>query len=344
MFLRFLATTFCFGQAVQPDDALPGSAIQPDETIPSYLAKYDIAVEEHWVTTDDGYILEVFRLPRPEAPVVLMQHGILASAWCWLDNSPSLAPGIQMYNEGYDVWLTNNWGNTYSKNHTTLKPDFNQKFWYFSFADLGRHDVPANIKYILARTGKEQLSYVGWSQGTSQFFVAMSDPEVKSYVEQTVNLFVALSPVTYLAHQQSTLLSLLVDMHLPEVLDAAFPYGFLDSNALDVAANILCKLTLGSICEISVDLICGDSSMDTAAAITNLTAHFPAGTSVHAFHHYAQLIQNKGFKDFDYGKKGNLKKYARLRRLTLICPASVFQQLSLLGAGTRWAIIWTLRR
>ncbi|KAJ8932344.1 hypothetical protein NQ314_014709 [Rhamnusium bicolor] len=34
---------------------------------------------------------------------------------------------------GYDVWLSNMRGNTYSRGHKTLNPDRDQKYWDFSY-------------------------------------------------------------------------------------------------------------------------------------------------------------------------------------------------------------------
>lgn len=49
------------------------------------------------------------------------------------------------------------------------------KFWDFTFADMGRYDVPANFKYVLDFTGKKRMAYVGHSQGTMQMFYALSE-------------------------------------------------------------------------------------------------------------------------------------------------------------------------
>lgn len=306
MHLRLLAL------CVAADSLANGSpSIRPNDTIPGYLGKYGIAVEEHWVTTEDGYILEIFRMPRPGAPVLLLQHGILCSSWHWLVNSPSIAPGIQLHNAGYDIWMTNTRGNTYSRNHTTLDPGLNKsgkKFWNFTFAEMGRFDVPANIKYILAHTGKADLTFIGWSQGTSQFFVAMTDEKVKPYVDRAVNLFVAISPVTWMKYQSSKLLTVLTKLHSDVVWDTLFPYGFLEYQ-VDGAEHALCVLTRGAICHVSVDIIAGRSPLDTNAAITNFTAHFPGGVSAKELRHYSQLIRDGAFRDFDYGKQGNLKQY-----------------------------------
>lgn len=288
-----------------------GLTVKPSETIPEYLGKYGIPVEQHWATATDGYILEIFRMARPGAPVLLLQHGILCSSWHWLINSPAIAPGIQLYNGGYDVWMTNSRGNTYSRNHTTLKPNHNKEFWNFTFDEMGRFDVPANIGYILKHTGKPTLTFVGWSQGTSQFFVSMTDAKVRAYVEKSVNLFVALSPVTWMKHQKSKLMSILTSLHIDQDWDTFFPYGFLNWASAPAEADFLCKITLGLLCKFTVDLVCGTSSLDTAPAIENFTAHFPAGVSTKELVHYAQLIRSNHFRDFDYGPRGNIKQYGQ---------------------------------
>jgi lysosomal acid lipase/cholesteryl ester hydrolase len=48
---------------------------------------------------------------------------------------------------GYDVWLGNNRGNIYSRGHKTKKPDGD--YFYFSFWELGKYDLPAMIDLVL---------------------------------------------------------------------------------------------------------------------------------------------------------------------------------------------------
>ena len=46
-------------------------------------------------------------------------------------------------------------GNIFSRNHTYLNPRArNDSFWDFSFQDVGECDVPAQVNYITAHTGK----------------------------------------------------------------------------------------------------------------------------------------------------------------------------------------------
>jgi len=165
------------------------------------------------------------------------------------------------------------------------------------------------IKYVLNTTGKETLTYMGHSQGTSQFFTAMVIPETKAFVEKTVNLFIALAPVAYLSHQSGKLLKVIGNVQLGKLIEATYPYGFLKWDELGAINDFLCSATAGLICKISVDVTCGISDEDTYAAITNMSAHYPAGTSVKSLNHYEQLMNSGKFCDYDYGTKGNEKHY-----------------------------------
>lgn len=62
--------------------------------------------------------------------------------------------------------------------------------------------MPANLRYILALTGQETLSYVGHSQGTLTFFIAM---ETNPDLNDKVNMMFALAPITTVAHMRSPL-------------------------------------------------------------------------------------------------------------------------------------------
>ncbi|KAK4313180.1 hypothetical protein Pmani_015445 [Petrolisthes manimaculis] len=66
-------------------------------------------------------------------------------------NTPDKALGYILSAEGYDVWLGNARGNTYSRNHTQLSPD-NPLFWDFTWHEMGTQDLPAIIDYILEET------------------------------------------------------------------------------------------------------------------------------------------------------------------------------------------------
>lgn len=63
--------------------------------------------EEHDVTTQDGYILTVHRLPNPNKPVVFLQHGLLDASSSFVINFKNQSLGFVLWDAGYDVWMGN---------------------------------------------------------------------------------------------------------------------------------------------------------------------------------------------------------------------------------------------
>lgn len=67
----------------------------------------------------------------------------------------------------------------------------------FSWHEMGMYDLPAMIDYILYQTGQQQLFYIGFSQGTTQFWVLMS---LRPEYNKKIKLMSALAPVAYTGH------------------------------------------------------------------------------------------------------------------------------------------------
>jgi lysosomal acid lipase/cholesteryl ester hydrolase len=112
-------------------------------------------------------------------------------------NWADVAPAFVTSRAGYDVWLGNTRGNTYSRAHISLNPDAvypYHKFWEYDFTSMGTYDIPAELDYVTLHTGVEKVTYIGHSQGTTQFFYGSS--EFPEYYDSKVNLFVGLGPVT----------------------------------------------------------------------------------------------------------------------------------------------------
>lgn len=94
-------------------------------------------------------------------------------------------------------------GNHYSRNHTHLDPDHEKiLFWNFSWHEIALHDIPETIDYILGKTGRTGVYYVGFSQGTTTMFAMLS--ELPQYNEK-VKAYVSLSPVVFMSHLDSLL-------------------------------------------------------------------------------------------------------------------------------------------
>jgi len=289
--------------------------ITPDTEFHEYVKQtLGVTVEDHYITTQDGYINHAFRFPPKNegAPVIVFQHGLLASHWSYTshENTANNPPYVA-YKMGYDVWLTNTRGNIYSLNHTTIKNvTWSKPFWNFTFNEMGLQDVPAHIKYVLAATKKPTVTYVGWSQGTTQFWIGGSDPTVGPFLHDSVNLHIALSPVAFMTHSSSELLTIVSRLQLGQLLEDTFPYDFLNGGqGMRDVEEFLCKVTGGVLCHLTIDAIMGTSNMDDTVDVENLVAFFPAGAPAKDMCHYEQFIDNPFFRKFDYGAAGNMKEY-----------------------------------
>lgn len=68
--------------------------------------------ELHMVTTSDGYVLRLERIPRPGArDTVFFMHGVLDTSMAWVSGGVTGSQAFAAWEAGLDVWLGNSRGN-----------------------------------------------------------------------------------------------------------------------------------------------------------------------------------------------------------------------------------------
>lgn len=274
--------------------------------------------EAHWVQTTDGYILGLHRIPNGRnststqqqnagKDIVFLQHGLLCSSSNWVSNySPSQNLGFLLADAGYDVWMGNIRGNTYSANHTSLKTD-SREFWEFSWDEHTQKDLPAMLDYVLAHTGQDSLHYLGHSQGTTMGFAGFSSNKT---LASRIKTFFALAPVTTIGYVKGAL------AYLSKYFSVIKPLLELDHGRV-LSNSALLKFfeeefcpEADYICENIIFLICGfDRNNINETRIPVYYAHTPAATSVQNLDHWQQEVKSDSFQMYDYGSSSKNKEH-----------------------------------
>uniref|UniRef100_A0A1B0CSN9 Putative triglyceride lipase-cholesterol esterase n=1 Tax=Lutzomyia longipalpis TaxID=7200 RepID=A0A1B0CSN9_LUTLO len=282
-------------------------------------------VESHVVETEDGYLLTMHRIPygvangsgpAPNKSVVFLQHGFLSSSADWVVIGPdNNALGYLLADAGYDVWMGNARGNTWSRKHITLDPDnplTRQKFWNFSWHEIAIYDIPAMIDFILNTTGLTKLHYAGHSQGTTVLFILCSlKPE---YNEKFISAH-ALAPVAYMSHVKSPFFQAFAPINFPLStlttllgVDEFAP----STTAFQLGGYAACQdeSPVQGLCSNILFLMSGfDPPQLNQTILPAFLANYPAGSATKQFIHYLQLVNSGRFCQYDYGAVQNLLKY-----------------------------------
>lgn len=285
------------------------------KTVPDFVHEHGLNFEEHKVVTEDGYVLSLWRINRGKGAPLVLQHGVLDTAYTFLLAGPTRCPAFYFAKKGYDVWMPNSRGQTYSLEH---KKGYKwylpfSKFWDFTFYDMARYDFSAIIEYVKKTTGSQKVSYVGHSQGTTTYILKASlDPE---YIDKNINVFVALGPALYINPQNSRAADLVANK--VRLFDWMYSFNF---NYFWVLPEWVLKLTepfCRSFPELYhgiVPFIGGETKRLNfdLRRWPSLCTKMPGGTSTKNLVHWLQIIRAGGkFQMFDYGATRNVEVYGQ---------------------------------
>ncbi|XP_034952338.1 lipase member J-like [Chelonus insularis] len=270
--------------------------------------KFNYTAEQHKVITEDGYILEIFRIPpsptfsqQSDKKVVLIQNGFVASSDTWALMKRSMA--YVLADAGYDVWVGNYRGNVYGRSHQTLSPK-ESLFWNYTWHEIGALDYAATIDYILEKTNKSNLTLVGHSMGGTASLVLLSD---RPKYNKKINLLIALAPGFF--WKKTYLLRILFQKVVCTLKDIVDPEGYsellpLSSLPLDFLNNFCKKNNILQLCIDALSLfIRAEYNAINKSDLFTFFNYYPAGISTKTIAHFCQLSKRRRFALYDYGSK-----------------------------------------
>ena len=165
--------------------------------------------QEYTVKTEDGYTLTHLRLQTkldtPDQkfdtqryPIVLLHSFAGDSVVSFLSNSVPLRIPLILADHNYDVWLVNNRGARFCREHETLDPR-EAEFWNFTLDQQAEFDIPSSLKLVFDQTQKKPVVY-GDGHGATLIIAALSDAKIRPKVLPYVHSVLGYSPEVFFNH------------------------------------------------------------------------------------------------------------------------------------------------
>ncbi|VDM19956.1 unnamed protein product, partial [Wuchereria bancrofti] len=330
--------------------SLPEATMTTNEII----AYYGYPSETHTVTTDDGYILELHRIPGGKAgnsiiafnnstmlngittsvihanyskneskSVVFLQHGFIGSSAVWVTNLPNQSAAFLFADAGFDVWMGNVRGNTYSTKHVEYTQN-DLKYWKFTsvnfipllvyysfrFDEFAKYDLDSMINYVLNETSQQSLYYIGYSEGTLTMFAKLS---IDQLFAQKIRKFFALGPIGTLTYINGLVRVAGEKFLRPLKMLVKITGKFMPNESIfQKISKSTCSLkSIVEHCENLMFQMTGPATIQmNVSRIPIYMSHLPAGTSMANVLHWAQMVNSHKTQMYDYGSENkNMKHY-----------------------------------
>ena len=176
-----------------------------------YIEDLGYRLEEIDVTTEDGYIINLWHLipnfnVSPDK-VFFLQHGFASTGEIYFEQGEHSLPKLLM-DKGYDVWIGNYRGEKNSQKHVSKNSKkTNGDYWDYSIDDIVKYDLQTQINYIKNKTKAEKVDYLGLSEGATLFLMLYMD--YPDFVESSINRFISFGVVRTLTNLHDDIIDVL---------------------------------------------------------------------------------------------------------------------------------------
>ncbi|XP_074340628.1 triacylglycerol lipase 2-like isoform X1 [Apium graveolens] len=180
-------------------------------------------------------------------------------------------------------------------------------YWDFTFSEMGKYDLPANLNFVYQQTG-QKVHYIGHSQGTTMMFAGFNEWRV----EERVKSLTMLSPAVFLNHMPFGLVKIVAKAYIGEIAGA---FGLRDVNVMiepfGTMIRAFCAVQ-GSNCFELIYFILGSGQNCclNSSTIELWLKVQPQATPIKNLVHWAQGVRKHVFGQYDYGNPAtNLEHY-----------------------------------
>ncbi|VDM99545.1 unnamed protein product, partial [Thelazia callipaeda] len=259
-----------------------------------------------------------------KCPVVFLQHGLLGSSFDWVANFPNESLAFILADAGFDVWLGNSRGNTYSAKHVKYAIGENS-FWNFSWDEMAKYDLDAMIALVLNETKRSDLYYVGFSQGTLIMFSKLAqDPNFASKIRK----FFALAPIATVGHIRGLLRFLATWIFRFKIAQSLLgqKYFVLNDELSKAFSAIICGYHIfNPLCNSILYQIAGPKSNQINETRLLVYVMHQDRTSAMNIFHWIQMVRSGKMQAFDYeSKEENRKHYGQVKFPLYICKIQLY--------------------
>ncbi|KAM5580490.1 triacylglycerol lipase 2-like [Rosa sericea] len=259
--------------------------------------------QEHQVTTEDGYILGLQRIPygrsgrnsaTDQKPPVLLQHGLISDASSWLFNPPDQALAFILADKGFDVWLANARGTDSSRGHKSLTTN-DPAYWEWTWEQLAAYDLPALFNYVNKQTGQKS-HYVGHSLGTLTILAALSQQKLRNSLRSAA----LLTPIAYLGQISTLLIRVTTQTFYAEQFYIVGVREFPPLPRLEQTLQSIICIQPGVDCSNFLAAITGPNCCLNPSSLDLYYNHTPQSTATKNAIHLSQMIRSGTIRMFDY--------------------------------------------
>ncbi|XP_035790629.1 lipase 3-like [Anopheles albimanus] len=296
-------------------------------------------IEKHVLTTKDGYILKLHRIPDPHQfpeeyadptpshddtllrfgptkafrGVVLLVPGAFSTAADFVVTGPENGLAYVLADAGYDVWMANVRGSRFARKNVQLTVA-QSEFWDFSFHEIGTIDIAAIIDYVLLETNAQRIFYIGHNQGMTALFTLLS---AKPRYNRKLHHAVGLASIAYLGTTDNRVLR-----RAAELTDRI--YATLRSlnvheikptpDIIRLLSGAVCSGETNDMCAVALRGLLGTTVDRSRALLPVIVDDLWCSISTRQLIHFGQLMQTRKFQQFDYRNNMlNTKKYGQAK-------------------------------